>query len=175
MPLFQKPLGWVQRFLYNVEQGALPFPNLALSIDYDWPLDYRSIAVNLTSIVGTNNTTLYAPDQEHHGIVTHLVTSVSTTFLATDTIRLFLAPPGGGGLSIPICLCTGTAVSEYAFIRSKVDVASGSGGHYNSIPPVYVPPLWTLSGNMTSTAAGLVQTFSGSVWERLKSYPLTTP
>lgn len=177
MALFQKPLGWAQRFLYNVEQGPLPFPQLALAVDYDWPLEYKTIQVALVSVVGTTSVTIYDPGQEKHGLVTHLVSTVSTSFLAADTIRLHLIPPNPAAVpAIPLTIQNGYATSFVSMIRSLQNGLTGTSAFSNvGIPPVYVPPGWILQGLITSAAAGLSQTFSGVVWERLKSLPVSTP
>lgn len=174
MPIFQKPLGWVQRYFYNVEGGNIPFPAPVLPVSYDFPLEYKPISVSGTTAVGTVSFDIFVPGQERHGKVIHLSISANPgTFPATDNFRIRIVDPAGNASEL--ALQTGLATGYYPLICSVLG-ALGPPTQFVGVPiPVYIPSGWKLAGAATSVAGGTPFLVTGALWDRLKSYPVSAP
>jgi hypothetical protein len=167
--IFQKPLGWLQRFLYNVEGGSIPFPQPTIDISQDYPLEYTSIVVNATGVIGTVTSTIFAPDQEHHGYIPWLSMSVvgGGTCLVADQFRVRVVDPSTNAMDLTVM--SGVATSQYPLIRGGLSTA---GNMFLGQDAIYIPPGWTCQIGFTSAAAGLNVTYRGILHQRLKSYPV---
>ena len=170
MPVLQKPLGWLQRYLYNIEQGPLPFPQPVITINHDWPLEYRAFTNAFNTIVGTQSVNLYlpAPQQEKHGIVRYL--SVLGANLAGDLAQLQIVDPAG--IATLIEHQTGSVAGGFIMLGGPFIQGPGAFSCPVAIPGVYIPPGWLLRLNYTSAVAATPFTVQGVVWERVRSYPL---
>lgn len=172
MPILQKPLGWAQRFLYNVEQGPLPSPQLVLPIDQDWPLEQKMVRADGNTAAGGLTTLTIAPGQEKHALVTHLLQNgdIATPFPATDNVFARMTQPNG--LVMDIARTGGSAVNYFPLVGCALN---GSSLQWFGIDPVYVPPGWTLEILHVSVAGGIFYESVAIYLERLKSYPLRLP
>lgn len=171
--IFQKPLGWLQRFLYNVELGDLPPIRSTISIDQDWPLEYKKISAGVTTIAGNVFTNLYTASQEKHALVWMLWANNGVLLPVTDSMSLFLVLREGE--ESPLWNWFGTLVplTSVPIIGGKTIPAVG--GQFSGITPVYVPAGAVLRHIHASVAGGVTYTLSGIMVERLKSYPLRLP
>ena len=170
----QKYLGWAQRFLYQIEQGPLPTPQLTLSIDHDWPIERRIFNFTLSINAGSNPFTIYAPGVESHGLV-ELATVVPTPFAAfpnTESWTLNYVTRTAQTIPLFFHLAGLATVTQLPLIggRTQNNVTTWEG-----IPPVYVGPGDSLQYSQVSVAGGTFTFVSGMVIERLRSYPLRLP
>jgi hypothetical protein len=166
--MLQKPLGWLQRFLYNVELGPIPPPQATISIDWDWPLDVKRSTFTITTVVGTVNTTVYDPGQEKHGLILFFSVTGGTA-----------ADSGFATLSVPV----NAAVRIYthdSLVGAIQNIIGGlqvtaTGTERRGITPVYVPAGGNLVYGHQSGTAAVALGASLLILERPKSYPLRVP
>ena len=175
MPLFQKPLGWLQRFLYNVEQGHLPFPAPVIEVGQDWPLESQRITSAFTTAVGTISPTVYAPGEEKHGLVWTMSSfrSAAGQFPNTDVQGLNFVSREGTAIRL-ISFEASLALDHVPLIEA-VALPAATVTPVWGVKAVYVPPGASLQYIHTSVAGGLNGILLGGVIERLKSYPLRLP
>lgn len=168
-PPLQKYLGWVQRYLFTVETGTIPYPQPVLNIDLDWPLEQHVIRDSYTTIVGTVNQTILNVPTEYHAWVTHL--SVSGAILAADAVGLIHTIQG---LVVRLSSNTGTAVSYSPLIGGFLRTATAAAG-VDGMRPIYVGPGDSLQVEHGSAAAGAAMTVRGIYIFRSKFHPLLPP
>jgi hypothetical protein len=164
--IFQKPLGWVQRYLYNVEAGQIPFPQPVLDVSLDWPLQISRISDNYNTIAGTVNRTVHAPPQEFHSFVLQL--SIVGNIPATDVIGLIHIVDG---LPIRYSSITGTALTFCPIIGGYMRNATAAAAT-DGMRPMYVKPGDSIQIEHFSVAGGVAMAANGACLFRLKSYPL---
>lgn len=171
----QKPLGWLQRFLYNVEMGPLPPLIGSIDVNLDWPLEYLKVKIALSAVgVGNTDFSFYVPGQEKHGLVCMAFVQTSVALPAGDQIRLRLTNRNLETSFITMIAGTGAAGNNlFALINGYS--GSGVGPGLYGIPPVYVPAGATLDLEMNSAAGGYNVLLDGFAIERTKSYPLRLP
>lgn len=169
----QKPLGWVQRYLYNIEQGPIPGPSAVLSVDQDWPLPLYAVRqISGATIAGQVTTTVYQPDVEHHGLVigAHLE-SAGAAFPATDIVTVTLADEvvrvGILGRFQPTV--------AFSFLPLIGGEYLSGADRFRGPNPIYVPPRWQVEVRHASVAGGINFNVNLIVLERLRSYPLRVP
>lgn len=176
-PIVQKPLGWLQRFLYNVEYGPLQVPTPVVTVDHDWPLEVQRISITDTTIVGTISPTIYAPGQEKHGIV-YLLSSFRSSagsFPQADIIGFNFVD--ATGLAIRAVTHDGAIAMDHVPLIGSLSVygSAGIGVPIRGIDAIYVPPGASLQYIHASGTAGNTLIVLGSVVERPRSYPLRLP
>lgn len=183
MPLFQKPLGWLQRFLYNVESGQVPFPTPTISIDLDWPLEpTMGIDSRITS-AGTEEYLTFSPPgpdsgNQFHAIVTDVSIRGNTPFPATDEIHLVyrfapysLTNPTNAE-EIVLWSFSGYAMRNLMLVGGlSFETALIMPGHR----PVYVAPGHCIFIRHGSAAGGVTVNARALVYSRPKSHPLWHP
>lgn len=174
MALFQKPLGWVQRFLYNVEQGAIPFPQPTLSVDWDWPLQYEKTTTTLTSVNGTVQTTLFTMGAEKHCMLVHFTANFSSGGVAGDVIFVTL-DLGAASQRIYTMNAFAVAHGVLPIIGAKTNLGGATAVEMTGLPPLYVPPGASVILGLQSGTAGSILGLNAIRIERLKSYPLRLP
>lgn len=173
MPVFQKPLGWVQRYLYNIEAGQLPFPQLTLPIDLDWPRQVYRAFNSFSSVAGTTNQNILQPPAEFHAIMTHLSLGYSAAIPATDTVGLIYN--FASGAQVRLSAITGTVFGgQYISLIGGVSWQNTSG-MLMGIDPVYVQPGDSLQVEVSSAAGGLTIQAVGMYQFRQKSLPIRYP
>lgn len=174
--ILQKPLGWLQRFLYSVERGELPFPNPVIEIGQDWPLEFLRVSQTFATIAGTLSPTIYAPGEEKHGLVWTLsgFRSAAGVFPATDVMGLNFVTREGTAVRLISFEAGADALDHVPLIGSSV-VPAAATAQLSGVSPVYVPPGASLQYIHTSVAGGLNGILLMVVLERLKSYPLRLP
>lgn len=174
--ILQKPLGWLQRFLYSVERGELPFPNPVIEIGQDWPLEFLRQTTSSATIAGTISPTVYAPGEEKHGLVWTMSAfrSAAGQFPVTDVMGLNFVTRENTAVRM-ISYEAGTLTLDHVPLIGSAAVPGGSGIQVVGLQPVYVPPGASLQYIHTSVAGGLNLILLLVVLERLKSYPLRLP
>jgi hypothetical protein len=173
--ILNKYLGWVQRFLYHIEQGPLPPIHAALSIDHDWPLQFKRLQVNYTTIAGTFTTTAYAPGIENHGLVWTLSAfkSAAGLWLDTESFHLNYVDPVGTAVRLKTMVTPSAFLDHIPLIGAEDRAAVVAGS--NPLAPVYVEPGASLQYIQESVAGGETGIILGIVLERQRSYPLSLP
>lgn len=175
MPLLQKPLGWLQRFLYNVEDGPIPGPQAVITVDHDWPLEARIVLATYNTIAGFVTTDLLTLSQENHALFFGLMlTGSGGTVATTDSIQMSVENFTPGQSWVPIRYSGfAAAVDNVPLIQAKMMGAAQVQMH--GVDPQYMPPGSTLRISHGSVAGGLAVSLKGAVVVRPKSYPLRLP
>lgn len=174
-PLYlQKPLGWLQRFLYNIQAGPIPFPQPTIAVDQDWPLEIVRIQVNFTPIVGTlsvPNVVQTSADQHALVFMLNTVQTGAGGWPANEQASLNL---NWNGLAVPIFQVLD--LNPFDMFPMIGGAARVTGSNLiKGMPPVYVPPSASLDYTHVSVAGGLTGGLFGVALFRQKSYPLRLP
>lgn len=175
MPIdLQKPLSWVQRYLYHIAQGPLPPVQASLSIDYDWPLEsVLQKPPDYVTIAGQVITDMYVPAPDRHGLVYLLTAGVVAggPVPATDSFALLLRDLAGDGARPFEVNGTAWASTMIAIGGNRYD----TGNVYFGADPVYVAPGQILRILHTSVAGGVTLRARAYVIDRPSYYPLRLP
>jgi len=174
VPTFQKPLGWFQRYLYNVEYGDIPFPNPSVDISLDWPLQWSHNRSSYATIAGSVATTVYQPDNEHHGLVVGVTVQVTSlaNFVASDTLTLTLEDTGSLR-QWTIHFWNNVAAPHATLVGGRTSLTGGVC--VVGCDPMYIPPGFKMTINHGSVAGGVNHFVDSMVLERFKYYPLRIP
>lgn len=176
MHVFQKPLGWVQRYFFNVEHGELPAPRLSLSIDHDWPLYVHVAIATYTTVAATDvSTDLLTCTQEQHALFYSLMaTGVGATIPATDSVQLSLENVTPGQSYVPVRFSGFAAAVDNVPLIGAVMQGQAHPQMFGG-DPQYIPPGASLRITHRSIAGGVSMSLKGAVLVRPKSYPLRLP
>lgn len=175
LPIFQKFLGWAQRFFFQQASGTLPDPHLVLEIGVDWPLETQLLTpADYVTIAGSLPTVISAPGAQEHALVYLATVSVVAGGgpPATDSIGLLLRSPNGDGAR-PFDM-SGLAVATGAINLIGGTRMIGTTGIRGALP-IYVGPLQELRIVHDSVAGGV--TMRPRVWQVIRPayYPLRLP
>lgn len=173
MPIVQKWLGWVARFLYNVEHGQVPAPVPVLEVGVDWPLEYTPIVTSYVTVAGSVVTTVLTTDDEHHALLVYLQLAAAAGIPVADVLTLAMTLRTGESVN-PWSINGNNAIFTGISVVGGVAVQAGSNQVFGA-NPVYVPPGATLRIAHTSAAAGLAVTVRGEALVRPRHYPLRLP
>jgi len=171
----QKPLNWLQKFLYNVEWGPFPFPQPTISIDHDWPLEFERINNVFVTVAGTlNNPGFFSTNANQHALIFQLSTiqtgaggwpAAGEQCSLNQTIQ---------GLAVPLIQVLD--LNPYD-VFPLIGCAARVTGQpiVQGLRPIYMPPSSQLDYTHVSTAGGLNGALMGYAMIRQKVYPLRIP
>lgn len=157
-PPVQHYFGWLQRFLYQIESGELPFPTPAVDVSWDWPQEHRILSRDYATIAGTVTTPFYQPAEGRHGLVWASSIEVGAGIAANDSVSLRL-DRGGLTPSVNLTRFDSNGALIHMPLIGGLAVNVTSGMFIRGIDPVYVPNGMTLNVIHSSAAGG--QSVSG--------------
>lgn len=160
-PPVQRYLGWLQRFLYQVETGQVPPVIPTVQINQDWPQQVEFRRFTYTSIIGTVTTVVYQPPEGKHGLVFLSEGGEITggNLAVGDTVAMDVSRNLSPFARVFILRSNTATVqwSDWPFIGA-VCVSRGPGGAppimLRGADPVYVGPGCTLRVTHTAAIAG---------------------
>ena len=158
LPQVQKYLGWLRRYLYQVETGDLPpiIPTVELKNE---PFDYRIINTAYSTVAGAiSPIDVFSgvTEPESRAVVCWL--NVDAAALpATDTVIVSVVK---SGRVVPICYGSTSAAlnSTILLVRTTANI---NGVRYQGAPPVVLNPGDRLSLEHISVAGGVAVVLRG--------------
>lgn len=171
----QKPLSWVQRFLYN-SAGGQPLPAFTMSIPIgtDWPLQTEIRTISYATIAGTVSTTIFAPRSGNHGFLISALTQTAAggNWPATDQIELIQNQSSAPFNGISLLKIQGTAFEKIPLVN---DVFIQASVQLSGVVPLYVPNSQFVKIDHFSVAGGVNAIIRLICLEVPESYPLRLP
>lgn len=175
-PPVQRYLGWLQRFLYQVETGNVPPVMPVVQINQDWPIQPTYVRFLYNTIAGTQTQIVYTAPEGKHALV----------FLAEGGQAAGGALPAGETVGMDLSrnltpfarvfLMRNLQPIDWAFIGSTVVNGNlAAAAVIRGADPVYVGTGNTLRVTHTSAAGG-VQMFVQAAYVELPMFmPLRLP
>lgn len=174
-PLFlQKPLQWLQRWLYGVASGPIPFPAPVIEVGQDWPLELERINPP-TVVVGAGVTpiNILTLSEADHALITTLsiFKSNAGVWAAAEAGTFVLTQQS---LAVPLIQAVIAGFDLFPLVNALSNFQTGAV-HTVGLDTLYVPPGGKLDWNHTSTAGGDTLGALGFMLRRPKSFPLRLP
>lgn len=157
--IVQKYLGWLQRYLYAIEQGPIPIPAPVIEVGNE-PFEWFTVRGEITTIVGNATLDFTTPENKRRLHVWAVITG-APAFTAGDDIQLSVLK---AGLTYPVSQINNLTANQVNGPASLIGTAfqdSTAGLTQNGCRPVYVGPGETLRVILQGSVAGLVGTYRG--------------